>query len=166
MRSPTAIASKGPPLSEVQCRDVFQDIREGFFVGEIVRDDKERPVDFVFLEVNAAFTRQTGLTAEAALGRLVTEAVPGLQREVIDTYGQVVDSGQSAAFEVEVPALENRSYEARAHALGRDRFAVLFLEITDRKRIERDLEESRAMLSDIVETVDQIVWSTRPDGCV
>ena len=52
----------------------------------------------------------------------------------------------------------------RAHSLGGERFAVLFLEITRRKRMEQDLAESRAMLSDIVETVDQIVWSALPDG--
>lgn len=152
------------PLTEVQCRDLFRDIREGFFVGEILRDDSGHPVDFLFLEVNPAFTRQTDLSAEAAVGRRVTEVVPGIQREIIDAYGRVVDSGQPGAFEVEVPALGHRSYEARAHSLGAERFAVLFLEITRRKRMEKELEESRAMLSDIVNSVDQIVWSTRPDG--
>ncbi|WP_331931777.1 hypothetical protein [Phenylobacterium sp.] len=29
-------------ISEVQCRNLFQNIREGFFVGEIVRDDAGR----------------------------------------------------------------------------------------------------------------------------
>ena len=151
-------------LAESQCRDLFRDILEGFFVGEIVRDHTGRPIDFTFLEVNDAFTRQTDLSADRALGRRVTEAVPGFPRHVIEIYGRVADSGQSAAFEVEVPALEHRSYEARAHSLGGERFAVLFLEITKRKQIERALEESRAMLSDIVETVDQIVWSTTPNG--
>ena len=154
----------GQGLSEVQCRDIFRDIREGFFVGKVIRDGDGRFVDFVFLEINPAFTRQTGVTADAALGRRATEAIPGFPRDVIETYGRVVESGESAAFEVEVAALSYRSYEARAHALDGERFAVQFMEITERKRTERALQESRAMLSDIVETVDQIVWSTRPDG--
>lgn len=151
-------------LSPVQCLDLFRNIREGFFVGEIVRDDTGRPVDFIFLEVNPAFSHQTGLSAEAAIGQRVTKAIAGFPSEVIDTYGKVVDSGQPVAFEVEIAALAHRSYEARAHSLGGDRFAVLFLEITRRKLTEKELQESRAMLSDIVETVDQIVWSARPDG--
>ena len=153
-----------PALSEGQCRDLFRDIRECFFVGEIVRDESGRPVDFTFIEVNPAFARQTGLSAEEAVGRRVTEAIPGIQQELIDRYGRVAELGKPASFEIEVPALAHRAYEARAHALGADRFAVLFLEITDRKRIEQALEESRAMLSDIVNSVDQIVWSARPDG--
>lgn len=154
----------GQTLSPVQCRDLFRNIREGFFVGEIVRDGKGRALDFVFLEVNGAFSRQTGLTAEEAVGSRVTEVIPGFPRDIIETYVGVVDSGRPASFEVEIPALAHRSYEARAHWLGEERFAVLFLEITRRKRIEKELQESRAMLSDIVETVDQIVWSARPDG--
>ena len=151
-------------VSELQCRELFRNIREGFFVGEIVRDDCGHAIDFIFRSINAAFTDQTGLTADEAIGRRVTDAIPGLQRFLIETYGKVVDTGRSAAFEVEIPALANRSYEARAHSLGGERFAVLFLEITRRKRAEKALEESRTMLSDIVETVDQIVWSARPDG--
>lgn len=157
-------SSEGPPLSETQCRDLFLNIREGFFVGEVVRDEAGRPSDFLFVEVNRAFTHQTGVSEDAAVGRRVSEAIPGFPCSIIERYGRVVDTGESTAFEVEVPALAHRSYEARAHSLGGERFAVLFLEITERKRIEKALEESRALLSDIVETVDDIVWSARPDG--
>lgn len=153
-----------PALGEIQCRDLLRDIREGFFVGEIVRNETGQAIDFVFLEINAAFTSQTGLSADEAVGRRATEAIPDFPPQIIETYGEVVASGQPAAFEIEVAALGHRSYEARAHRLEGERFAVLFLEITRRKRIERELAESRAMLSDIVETVDQIVWSARPDG--
>lgn len=161
---PPPSGERNQPLTEVRYRDLFRNIREGFFVAEIIRDPAGRAVDFVFLEINAAFTRQTDVRAEAALGRRVTDVIPGFPRKIIETYGRVVDDGRPAAFEVDIPALAHRSYEARAHSLGGERFAVLFLEITRRKRAERALEESRAMLSDIVETVDQIVWSARPDG--
>jgi PAS domain S-box-containing protein len=151
-------------LSEEHCRELFRKIREGFFVGELIRGADGGPADFVFLEVNDAFTQQTGVSAAAAIGHRARDVIPGFPDDVMRRYESVVDSGDPVAFEVEVPALANRSYEARAHSVGGDRFAVLFLEITDRKRIERELEESRAMLSDIIESVDQMVWSTRPDG--
>lgn len=164
----TELASKGsectPALSEAHCRELFSRIHEGFFVAELIRDEQGRAADFVFLEVNDAFTDQTGVSAEAALGSRVSEAIPGFSPEVVQRYGAVVDSGKPTTFEVEVPALAHRSYEARAHSIGGERFAVLFLEVTEHKRIQRELEESRAMLSDIVESVDQMVWSTRPDG--
>jgi PAS domain S-box-containing protein len=67
-------------------------------------------------------------------------------------------------FEVEVPALQFRTFEARAHPLDGERFAVLFLDVTERKRMAQALEESRASLATIVDSVDQIIWTARPDG--
>ena len=151
-------------LDESHYRELFARIREGFFVGKVVRDAGGRVVDFIFLEVNQAFTGQTGRSAQAVLGRRVSEVMPGFPQSVVARYGAVVDSGNPSAFEVQVPALEYRAYEARAHPLGGERFAVLFLEITERKRIERALEESRASLSAIVDSVDQIIWTARADG--
>lgn len=153
-----------PALSETHYRELFRQIREGFFVAELIRDKAGGAADFRFLEVNDAFTRQTGIGADAALGHRVSKVIPGFPDDIVQRYGAVVDSGEPAAFEVEVPALARRSYEARAHSVGGERFAVLFLEVTERKLIERELEESRAMLSEIVSSVDQMVWSTRPDG--
>ena len=70
-------------LSEVQCRDLFRDIREGFFVGELIRDSSGRAIDFLFLEINAAFTCQTGLSVEAAVRTRATEAKPRFTPQVI-----------------------------------------------------------------------------------
>jgi len=145
-------------------RKLFSDIQESFLVGEIVRDSGGRAVDFVYLEVNDAFTRQTGRSRQSVLGRRVSEVIPGFPRSLVERYGSVAETGKPAAFDVEIPALDHRSYEVRAHPLGGERFAVLFLEITERKQFEKALKESKASLSMIVDSVDQMIWSTRPDG--
>ena len=160
----TLRSREGQLLSDQRYRELFKKIHEGFFVGEVVRDEHGAGRDFIFLELNAAFSRQTGVSAEAALGRPVSEVIPGLPCEIVRRYVGVVDTGQPDAFEIVVPQLQNRAYEARAHPLGDERFAVLFLEITDRKRAEQALEASRASLSAIVDSVDQIIWTAQPDG--
>lgn len=157
-------ASKGAALSDARYRELFENIHEGFFVAEVVRGDDGRVVDFVFLEVNDAFTRQTGIAADVSVGRRVSDAIPGFPCDIVQRYGAVVDTRKPDSFEVEVAALEHRSYEARAHPLSGDQFAVLFFEITERKRIEKELEASRRALTAMVNSVDQIIWATRPDG--
>ncbi|MBP1475188.1 PAS domain-containing protein [Frateuria sp. MAH-13] len=159
-----AEAAAGAELQEGTYRELFASIREGFFIAEAVRDEHGGVVDFVFLEVNEAFTGQTGRDARDVLGRPVSEVIPGFPFSVIQLYGGVVDTGTPSVFEVNVPALQFRSFEARAHPLGGERFAVLFLDITERKRIEQALEESRASLATIVDSVDQIIWTARSDG--
>ncbi|MGN2248165.1 PAS domain-containing protein [Frateuria sp. GZRR35] len=151
-------------LDDGQYRELFARIREGFFIGEVIRDDQGQVVDFVFLEVNEAFTRQTGRRPGTVLGRRVSQAIPGFPASVVQRYGAVVDSGAPSAFEVQVSALGHRVYEARAHPLEGERFVVLFLDVTGYKHTEQALEESRASLRAIVDSVDQIIWTASPDG--
>jgi PAS domain S-box-containing protein len=154
----------GQLLSDSHYRELFEKVHDGFFLGKVVRDLDGVVRDFIFLETNAAFVRQTGVSAEAALGRRVREVIPGFPSGIIERYAAVVDTGKPEAFEAVVPALANRAYEARAHPLDDDRFAVLFVEITDRKHAEALLKAQRASLASIVDYVDQMIWTTRPDG--
>ncbi len=150
--------------SEARWRGLFERMGEGFFIGEAVRDDAGRMVDFRFVEVNPAFERLTGIPVNQALGRTVREAIPGLQDEVIDTYARVVDTGEGAEFELHVPALNDRWYEARARAIGNDQFSVLFLEITRRKAAETALVLSEKRFRLMADAVPQIVWITDAEG--
>ena len=57
--------------SESQYRTLFDSIDEGFCVIEVLFDEGGKPVDYVFLEANPAFERQTGLV-NALAGAFVT----------------------------------------------------------------------------------------------
>jgi PAS domain S-box-containing protein len=47
--------------SEARWRGLFEQMQEGFFIGELVRDGMGQAADFRFLELNPAFEQQTGL---------------------------------------------------------------------------------------------------------
>ena len=141
--------------SENRWRGLFERMTEGFFLAEAVRDAAGRMVDFRFREVNPAFETLTGVAPSAALGRRVTEVVPGLEQEIIDLYAQVVDTGQPAQFEVQVHALNDRWYEARARKVEPELFSVLFLEVTERKRIQQDLARSAERYRALFESIDE-----------
>lgn len=141
--------------SEGRWRGLFESMAEGFFVAEAIRDASGHMVDFRFLEANPAFERLTGVPIVSALGQPVTKAIPGVQRELIDTYAQVVDTGVPAEFEVFVPALNDRWYEARARSVAADQFSVLFLEITERKQVQLELARSAQRYRTLFESIDE-----------
>ena len=63
-------------------------------------DDKAgQPVDFRFIEVNSAFTRQTGLPVKDIMGRTAGEVMPGMEKHWIEAYSRVVRTGISERFE-------------------------------------------------------------------
>ena len=141
--------------SEARWRGLFERMTEGFFVAEAVRDDAGHMHDFRFLQVNPAFEKLTGIPVTQAVGRPVSEVIPGVQRQLIDTYAGVVDTGEPAEFEVMVPALNNRWYEARARFVGPDLFSVMFVEITQRKVAALELSRSANRYETLVKSIDE-----------
>ncbi|NML15746.1 ATP-binding protein [Azohydromonas caseinilytica] len=141
--------------SEAKWRGLFERMGEGFFIGEALRDAAGHMVDFNFVEVNPAFERLTGIPARTALGRPVREVIPGVPDELVATYARVVDSGEPLEFEVHIPALNDRWYEARARAIGPGQFSVLFLEITQRKAAEQAFVLSEQRYRTLFESIDE-----------
>ncbi|MUO79741.1 PAS domain S-box protein [Agrobacterium vitis] len=150
--------------SEERWRGLFEQMHEGFFTAEVVRDAEGNVIDFVFIDINPAFERQTGLIAAQTIGQPVREAIPGVQDELIATYGEIVDTGQARQFEVYIPALGNRWYEAHARKVGPERFAVLFLDITIRKAAEKRVLESEERFRTLSQSMPNHVWTARSDG--
>nr|WP_255428123.1 PAS domain S-box protein [Ramlibacter cellulosilyticus] len=141
--------------SEARWRGLFERMAEGFFVAEAIRGDDGRMHDFRFLEANNAFEKLTGVPAATAVGRALSEVIPGVQRELVDTYARVVDTGEPAEFEVTIPALDDRWYEARARRVGPGQFSVLFLEITERKVAQLEQQRVAERYRTLFESIDE-----------
>ncbi|WP_426176408.1 response regulator [Massilia sp. TWR1-2-2] len=149
--------------SESRWRGLFGNMQEAFFVGQAVRDHADKMVDFRFLECNPAFGRQTGLDPATTIGRTAREAIPGLQQSLIDTYAQVVETGEPNDFEVDIPALE-RCYEARARRQSPQLFSVLFLEITARVAADKALRASEQRFRTLAQAMPDQMWTSGADG--
>jgi signal transduction histidine kinase len=88
--------------SEERYRSLFTHMIDGFARHEIVLDNAGKPIDYVFLEVNHAFERLTGLKKEDLIGRRVTEVIPGMATDPADwigIYGKVALTGEPLRFE-------------------------------------------------------------------
>jgi PAS domain S-box-containing protein len=126
-------------------RQLFDAIDTGFCIIEVLFDG-ERPCDYLFLEVNPAFERHTGIMN--GTGRRMREVAPAMEQHWFDVYGRVVTTGEPARFDNWSEPL-GRWFEVQAHRVGDpdDRHvAVLFSDITDRRRSELAHRESEERL--------------------
>lgn len=136
--------------SELKYRYLFDSIDEGFCIIEVLFDDNEQPYDYRYLEVNSAFERQTGLVN--AQGRCIRELVPYIEQHWFNIYGYVAKTGESTRFQNSAQEL-GRFFDAYAFRIGepeKRQVAVLFNDITERRRLEKALLEREEKCRELV----------------
>lgn len=138
-------------------RTLFNSMDEGFCVIQMVFDESNQPRDYIFLEINPAFEKQTGF--KNALGKRVRELDPQHEQHWFETYGRVALTGEPVRYENSTEA-RNRWYDVFAYRVGRPeerKVAVLFSDITERKKIERELARAHADLQDYAHNLEALV---------
>ena len=137
--------------SEARYHSLFENLVDGFALHEIITDDQGQPVDYVFLEVNPAFEKLTGLSAREVVGRRVTEVLTDSENErFIPRYGQVALTGQPIRFQ-EYSAPLGRHFDISAYSPGDRQFAVTFTDITESKQADEALRDSEERFSNAFE---------------
>ena len=68
----------------------------GYAFHEIILDSNEKPIDFVFIDMNTTFEILTGLNREDIIGRKGTEVIPEIEKSEfywIGFYGRIALDG-------------------------------------------------------------------------
>lgn len=126
--------------SEARFRALFSSIDEGYCLAEMILDEDGRAIDYRFLEVNPLFEEMTGLAD--ATGRRALELVPDLEAHWVETYARVALEGEPMRFESGSDVM-GRWFDVFATPVEpHGRFALVFKDVTARRRAEQDLRES------------------------
>src|SRR5665213_3579047 len=128
--------------SEARYHSLFNSIDEGFCVIEKVEGGVGETVDFRYLEANPAFATQSGMSD--MVGKTIRQALPDEPEGWCFLYDTVLSTGEPIRFERGLVSHGRilELYAFRVEDETHRRVAVIFKDITERKRADTALQES------------------------
>jgi PAS domain S-box-containing protein len=144
--------------SEKHYRSLFENMLNGFAYCRMLFDG-DRPLDFIYLSVNNAFETLTGL--KNVVGKKASEAIPGIREsdmELFEIYGRVALTGKPKQFERYVKALK-MWFSVSVYSPEKEHFVAIFEVITERKQVQKQLEDTLESLRKAVGTTIQVMVS-------
>jgi PAS domain S-box-containing protein len=139
--------------SEEKYRRFFTTVPSGWAYHKIIVNENNKPVDYIFLEVNEAFEKATGLNKDIIIGKKVTDVITEIQDsepDLISMYGEVALTGKDKLFELYFKPF-NKWYSVNAFSNKINYFITIFSDITERKQVEKELEKHREHLEELVD---------------
>jgi len=136
-------------MHEDRYSKLFENMVEGFAYCRMLYEGDD-PRDFIYLAVNPAFEKQTGL--KDAAGKPVSQVIPGIREAdpgLFEIYGRVARSGIPERFETEVKSL-NLWFSVTVYSPEYEHFVAVFDVITTRKKAEAEILRLNAELEDRV----------------
>ncbi len=132
--------------SEEKYRMLFNSMDEGYCIIEFIDGPYGPLSDYVHIEANPAYTINTGIPD--IIGKRLREIVKEEAESWLEIYGNVLSTGKPIRFERELIAtgrhLELSAY--RIEPAERKQVAVLFKDVTERKKAEQKVKESERLL--------------------
>jgi PAS domain S-box-containing protein len=139
--------------SEKHYHSLFDNMLEGFAFCKMLYDDHNRPADFLYLDVNSAFSRLTGL--ENVVGKKVTAVIPGIKEihpEIFEIYSRVALTGQPEKLETYFKPL-SMWLSISVYSTERECFVTVFDNVTERKRAEESIRVAERKFRNLLEAI-------------
>jgi PAS domain S-box-containing protein len=150
--------------SEERYHSLFSSMLDGYAYCRMFFDDRNRPTDFIYLDVNKAFERLTGV--KNVVGKRVTEVIPGIKKanpELFDIYGRVALTGTPEEFEIYFKPL-NLWLSVTVYSNERGYFTAVFDDISERKRSEEALRAGELKYRSMIMNLSEGFYSATLDG--
>lgn len=152
--------------NEEKYRVVLNSIDEAFCIIELIFNEDDQPVDYIFLETNTAFEEQTGL--QNSEGKTMRELRQDHESYWFDTYASVARTGKPVRFENYAREL-NRWFSVYAFRMGKpgeNKIALLFKDITESKKAREEQEQLLRKIKTEREQLDEIFYNAPSFMCV
>ena len=149
--------------SEQLYRTLFDNTEDGFALIEPLFSSSGKVCDLRLLAVNKVYEKISGDIAKDLVGRLASDYAPKLNNEIIETAGEVVNSGEPKHIEV-FESYTQKWYDCFYFVYDMNQAGVLFRDITERKNAEEALKESQTKYQALIETTSDFIWEMDVNG--
>lgn len=141
-------------IKELDYRKVLEMAPYAYADHQLVYDDKGRPCDYIFLDVNQAFEKMTGLKRGLVLGNSATEVIPGVRDNTFDWvefYGTPGSSDKKEFHQYSEPL--RRWYKGHVVYPEPGRFITYFY---DASHESHRLETSRTLITSLKDMIFEL----------
>ena len=147
---------------ELLFRSLFENMLEGYAYCRMVFKSGH-PQDFIFVTVNRAFERQTGL--KDVTGKKASQSMLNLKEtdiELLEACGRVALTGKPERHEMYLEQLKGW-FSLSIYSPGKGTIAILIDNITERKKAEKELKQYSADLEASNKDLESFSYSVSHD---
>lgn len=150
---------------KIRFQSLFDNMKEGFALHEIICDVNGTPIDYRFLEVNKSFEEITGLKFDEIRNKTVKEVLPSIEQDWVDKYGEVALENKILNFTKYFQGMD-KYFNVNVYSPMTNQFATIFTDITNSKRLEKQIIEEGTLLKTTLHSLGDGVISTDKYGKV
>ncbi len=149
--------------SEETFRALFEKGPIGVAYHRMIYDEAGKPVDYFFIDANESYLKLTGVNP---VGKLVTEAFPGIEKSPFDwigTFGEVAKRGKEIRFQ-QYLEFNDKWYDCVGYQYKQDHFVAAFFDITEQKKTEEILSVREAQFAEFMLNLPAATFIKDNDG--
>jgi PAS domain S-box-containing protein len=149
-----------------QAANFFSKMLDGFTYCKIITDSNGKPEDWLYLDVNDAFAKNSGHKREDFLGKKGSDMAPNLKVECarwLERFGEVALTGKAVMFE-DYSKPFKKWFSISVYSPKKEYFITLSEDITERKEAENALKASEQRWITTLSSIGDAVISTDIDG--
>jgi len=143
------VPEASPEALAVQQQAVFSAMTEMIVLHQVIFDQEGKPVDYRITDCNSAFSKITGISRDAAIGRLASEVYQVRPAPYLEVYSETGMTGTPTQFETYFPPMD-KYFMISVVSHAPNCFATITTDITDIKRLQLQVEGKNRELEQIV----------------
>lgn len=143
--------------SERRFRSLFENMKEGVALHELILDASGKPVNYCLIDTNPAYQLHTGIHLPHGERRYANEMYNTDTPPYLDEFAKVAITGETFVFDTYFEPL-GRHFHVSVISTRKNTFATIFEDITERIKMLNALQESEQRFRKIFEdSADAIV---------